>query len=267
EAAQAVAPDRPQVACFDTAFHQTIPPHAFRYALPEKLYREDRIRRYGFHGTSHRYVVRRAAKLTGKDLEESRWITCHLGNGCSMAAVENGRCLDTSMGLTPLEGLVMGTRSGDLDPAILLHLGREGWSFEDLDRLVNRESGLLGLSGISNDMRELEEHARNGSESAQLAIDAFCYRIRKYIGSFLAVLNGCDGIIFTGGIGEHGSNIRAKVLDRLTGLGIEIDPDRNAGIRGVEGLIGSADSKVEILVIPTDEEGEIARDAYRLIGG
>ncbi|MBC2600691.1 acetate/propionate family kinase [Puniceicoccus vermicola] len=266
EAARAIAPERPQVVCFDTAFHQTIPAEAYRYALPEKLYKEEKIRRYGFHGTSHRFVARRAAELTGKDPLASRWITCHLGNGCSMAAIENGRCLDTSMGLTPLEGMVMGTRSGDLDPAILLHLGRSGWSFEDIDRLINRESGLLGLSGISNDMRELEKHAAEGSESAQLAIDVFCYRIRKYIGSFLAVLNGCDGIVFTGGIGEYGSNIRAKSTERLSELGVEIDPDRNQNIRGVEGLIGAANAKIEILVIPTDEEGEIARDAYRLLG-
>ena len=267
EAARTIAPDRPQVACFDTAFHQSIPAHAYRYALPERLYREEKIRRYGFHGTSHRYVSRRAAELMGRDPLSSRWITCHLGNGCSMAAVENGRCLDTSMGLTPLEGLVMGTRCGDIDPAILLHLGRQGWSMKEIDSMLNRESGLLGLSGISNDMRELEQHAENGSTEAQLAIEVFCYRIRKYIGSFLAVLNGCDGIIFTGGIGEHGWRIRAKATAELSRLGVRLDPDRNREICGKEGLIGDDESPVEILVIPTDEEGEIARDAYRLVAG
>ncbi len=267
EAARAVAPDRPQIACFDTAFHQSIPPHAYRYALPERLYTEGRIRRYGFHGTSHRYVARRAAEITGKEPGSSSWITCHLGNGCSMSAIADGRCLDTSMGLTPLEGLVMGTRSGDLDPAILLHLGRSGWSFAELDRLVNRESGLLGLSGISNDMRELEKRAAEGHGGARLAIDVFCYRIRKYAGAFLAVLNGCDGIVFTGGIGEHGSAIRARTLEGMSELGVRIDDERNQEICGREGSIRHPDSKVEVLVIPTDEEGEIARDAYRLLSG
>tara|TARA_R100000027_G_scaffold67753_1_gene68552 strand:+ start:1011 stop:2207 length:1197 start_codon:yes stop_codon:yes gene_type:complete len=267
KAAMAVAPDRPQVVCFDTSFHQTLPPKAFRYAIPEKLYTEERIRRYGAHGTSHRYVSRRAAEITGKDVESSRWITCHLGNGASMAAIRDGRCVDTSMGLTPLEGLVMGTRCGDLDPAVLIHLGRLGWSFERLAKLLNHESGLLGLSGISNDMRELEMRAEAGSESSQLAIDVFCYRVKKYLGSFLAVLDGCDGIVFTGGIGEHGVKVREKATEGLSRLGVQIDCERNRNLRGAEGVISPDGAETQVLVIPTDEEGEIAWDTYCLIGG
>lgn len=266
EAAGRFAPGKPQVACFDTAFHQTLPPHAYRYALPERFYAEMGIRRYGFHGTSHQYVSRTAAERTGRDPRESRWITCHLGNGCSVAAVRDGRCVDTSMGFTPLEGLVMGTRSGDLDPAILVHLGRLGWSFDDLDRLLNRESGLLGLSGNSNDMRELEELGAKGDPAAKLAIDVFAHRVRKFIGAFLAVLGGCDGIVFTGGIGEHGAAVRERIVTGLDGIGIVLDRRRNEAPGG-DGRISADESPVDLLVVPTDEEGEIARETYRVASG
>jgi len=266
-AAQRFAPGKPQAAVFDTAFHQTIPPKAFRYALPEKLYRESGIRRYGFHGTSYQYVSRRASEFSGLPVEGSRWIICHLGNGCSIAAVENGRSVDTSMGMTPLEGLVMGSRSGDVDPAVLVHLARHGMDSDGIDRLLNRESGLLGLSGSSNDMRELTELRASGDEKASLAIDVFCHRVRKYIGAYLAVMGGCDGVVFTGGIGEHAINIREEILEGMAFLGLEFDPVSNAEVRGREGVISTGASKIRALVIPTDEEGEIARQTYRLVHG
>lgn len=265
EAARKLAPGKPQIAVFDTAFHQTIPRKAYRYAIPEKLYREKGIRRYGFHGTSHQYVSRRAAEFAGMDAHAGRWIVCHLGNGCSLAAVSSGRCVDTSMGMTPLEGLVMGSRSGDLDPAILVRLAREGWSADDLDRLLNRESGLLGLSGRSNDMRELEGLKADGDPAAGLAIDVFCHRVRKYIGAFMAVMGGCDGIVFTGGIGEYGVAVRGQILEGMEDMGIVLDAERNEAALGAEKEISSDESSIRIFVIPTDEEGEIAREVFRLL--
>ncbi len=264
EAARKLAPGKPQVAVFDTAFHQSIPPEAYRYAIPDELYREKGIRRYGFHGTSYQYVARRAPEIAGYPPGTGRWIICHLGNGCSVACVREGRCVDTSMGMTPLEGLVMGSRCGDLDPAVLIRLAGEGWSADELDRLLNRESGLLGISGRSNDMRELQDLRDRGDERAALAIDVFCHRVRKYVGAYLGILGGCDGIVFTGGIGAHGAEIREKVLRGMEGLGIVLGPEKNREACGGEAEISSPESRIRVLVVPTDEEGEIARETYRL---
>ena len=258
--------DTPQIACFDTAFHQTIPETAFLYALPYEMYENYRIRRYGFHGTSHRYVARRAAELAGKGKYDMDVITCHLGNGCSIAAIKEGKSVDTSMGLTPLEGVVMGTRTGDLDPAITFYLNRKGYSSEDLDALYNKKSGLLGISGTSNDMRDLGEKADGGDARAQLALDIFAYRIKKYIGSYLAVLNGCDAIIFTGGIGENDCKMRTSILGDMENLGVVLDADKNDSLKG-EGEVQANDSQVKVFVVPTDEEGAIARDTYQLVSG
>lgn len=254
----------PQVACFDTAFHATMPEIAFLYALPYSLYEKMQIRKYGFHGTSHRYVARRTAAILNRGKYGVNLITCHLGNGCSMAAVKNGRSVDTTMGLTPLEGLVMGTRTGDFDPAIIFHLIRKEYTPEQLDTLFNKKSGLLGISGISNDVRNLEEKAAAGSKRALLALDIFAYRIRKYIGAYLAVLNGCDAVVFAGGIGENGSRMRKRILENMETLGITLDPAKNDAAAGKEAEISAPGSKVRVFVIPTDEEIAIASDTYSL---
>ena len=259
-------PDVPQVACFDTAFHATIPQVAYMYALPYSLYEEFGIRRYGFHGTSHRYVARRAAKLLGKHKYDVNCITAHLGNGCSITAVRGGRSVDTSMGLTPLEGLVMGTRSGDFDPAILFYLADHGYDIGTLKRLCNKRSGLLGLSGESNDMRNLTEKAAAGDPRARLAIDIFCYRLRKYIGMYMAVLGRVDALVFTGGIGENAAEVRAAVCEGLEDFGIVLDTDRNEQAIGRrEGSISRPGGKIEVMVIPTDEEAAIAADTYKIV--
>ena len=261
-AAQHNLPHAIQVACFDTAFHATLPQTAYLYALPYELYEKYRVRRYGFHGTSHRYVARRAACLLGKGKDDVNIITCHLGNGCSMAAVKKGCSVDTSMGLTPLEGLVMGTRSGDLDPAILFYLADKGYSIQDLNALCNKKSGLLGISGRSNDMRNLRELAGAGDKRAQLAIDIFAYRIKKYIGAYTAVLGTVDAVVFTGGIGENGPDIRDRVCSDQMQIGIEIDPAKNEATLRKEGAISTPASRVKVFVIPTDEEAAIAKDTY-----
>jgi acetate kinase len=259
-----VFPGRLHVAVFDTAFHQTMPRHAYIYALPYDLYAKTRVRRYGFHGTSHRFVTMRAAQMMGIPLDQFYAITCHLGNGCSMAAVANGRSVDTTMGLTPLEGLVMGTRSGDIDPAIIFFLARaHGYPLDVVDQLLNKKSGLLGLSGLSNDMRTLLEAAPT-NERAQLAVDVFCYRIRKYIGSYLAALGRAHAVIFTGGIGENSLPVREKILEGLGALGIELDAAANLAARGREADIALPASRVRILVVPTNEELMIARDTYEI---
>lgn len=257
-----------QVAVFDTAFHQTLPEHAFLYALPYQYYRRHKIRRYGFHGTSHRYVAYRYRRLLNLPRENVNVLTLHLGNGCSIAAIKNGDSIDTSMGLTPLEGLVMGTRSGDIDPAIVEFIcEKEGLSVHEADTLLNKQSGLLGISGLTNDMRELLAEAReSGDRRARLAIEIFCYRIRKYIGSYLAAMNGADAIIFTGGIGENSSEIRAKICEKLNWLGIELDAKSNENPSlGRERQISTENSHVKVFVIPTNEELLIARDTARLI--
>lgn len=258
----------PQVAVFDTAFHQTLPAHAFLYALPYQLYRRYRVRRYGFHGTSHRYVAYRYRQLRQIPRDQVNIITLHLGNGCSAAAIRNGNSIDTSMGLTPLEGLVMGTRCGDIDPAIIDFIAtKEGLSSGEVETLLNKQSGLLGISGLTSDMRELlaEAHEEN-DRRALLAIEIFCYRVRKYIGAYLAAMNGADAIVFTGGVGENSWEIRSRVCDGLQWLGVELDDDLNrAHIAGREGLISSNGSRLVTYVIPTDEELLIARDTARCV--
>ncbi len=263
-AAQKSLPDAVQVACFDTAFHTTIPQVAYIYALPYEIYEKFRVRRYGFHGTSHKYVARRCAAIMGKGKYDINVITCHLGNGCSITAVKAGKSIDTSMGLTPLEGLVMGTRSGDFDPAILFYLSEKGYSTEELNNMCNKKSGLLGISGVSNDMRNLREQAQAGNERAQLAFDIFCYRIKKYIGAYTAALGKLDAIVFTGGIGENAPDVRAQCCNDLEQIGVSIDPAANVETNRVEGLITSADSRVKVYVIPTNEELAIAQDTFKL---
>ena len=260
----------PQVAVFDTAFHQTLPEHAYLYALPYQLYRRHRIRRYGFHGTSHRYVAYRYRTSRGIVREATNIITLHLGNGCSIAAIRAGDSIDTSMGLTPLEGLVMGTRSGDLDPSIVDFVAsKEGLSAREVESLLNKQSGLLGISGLTDDMRELLDEAHeNNDRRARLAVEIFCYRVRKYIGAYLAAMKGADAIVFTGGIGENSQEVRAAICDGLSWLGIEIDQERNAAhTAGREGQISADTSRVAIYVIPTNEELLIARDTVRVISG
>jgi acetate kinase len=258
----------PQVAVFDTAFHQTLPDHAFLYALPYQLYRRYRVRRYGFHGTSHRYVAYRYRQLRHIPREQVNIITLHLGNGCSAAAIRNGNSIDTSMGLTPLEGLVMGTRCGDIDPAIIDFIAtKEGLSSGEVETLLNKQSGLLGISGLTSDMRELLAEAREENDRrALLAIEIFCYRVRKYIGAYLAAMNGADAIVFTGGVGENSWEIRSRVCEGLQWLGLELDDDQNhAHIAGRVGLISTAGSRLAAYVIPTDEELLIARDTARCV--
>ena len=263
-AAQRSLPHVCQVACFDTAFHATIPRVAYMYALPQELYERYHIRRYGFHGISHRYMARRVAALMDRGKYELNAITCHLGNGCSITAVKNGRSIDTSMGFTPLEGVPMGTRSGDMDPAILFYLGEKGYDAATLNVLCNKKSGLLGLSGLSNDMRNLEELAARGNERAKFAIDVFCYRIKKYIGAYAAVLECVDALIFTGGIGQNSVGVRESICAGLRQVGIRLDPVANRHTVGREGEVGAADSDVRIFVIPANEEAAIARDTYEL---
>ncbi len=259
-------PGMAQVAVFDTAFHQTLPEHAYLYALPYQFYRRHKIRRYGFHGTSHRYVAYRYRQIRGLEREQTNIITLHLGNGCSAAAILKGNSVDTSMGMTPLEGLVMGTRSGDIDPAIIDYLAdKEGLSPREVESLLNKQCGLIGISGLTNDMRELLEEAHeNNDRRARLAIDIFCYRVRKYIGAYLAALNGTDAIIFTGGIGENAAEIRAHVCEGLQWMGVELEVTRNEEMSGGrEGLISAESSRLAVYVVPTDEELLIARDTVR----
>jgi len=263
-AARAKLPHATQVACFDTAFHTSIPEVAHLYALPYELYEKYRIRRYGFHGTSHRYVARRASALLGIDKYQSNVITCHLGNGCSVAAVRQGRSVDTSMGFTPLEGLVMGTRSGDFDPAVLFYLADKGYELGSLNTLCNKKSGLLGISGASNDMRTLEELAEQGNKRAKLAIDIFCYRVRHYVGAYLAILNPLHAVVFTGGIGENSPLVRKAICQDLDHVGIQLGPRNDKATRGEETTISTDDSAVKVLVIPTNEEEAIAGDAFEI---
>lgn len=260
----------PQVAVFDTAFHQTLPEHAFLYALPYQMYRRHRIRRYGFHGTSHRYVAYRYRKVRGLAREATNIITLHLGNGCSIAAIKGGNSIDTSMGFTPLEGLVMGTRSGDLDASIVdLIAAKEGLSAREVETLLNKQSGLLGISGLTDDMRELLAEAHEHDDRrARLAIEIFCYRARKYIGSYLAAMNGAEAIVFTGGIGENSDEIRSRICADLIWLGVELDSGLNSA-HGADqgGRISSDRSRVAVYVIPTNEELLIARDTVRVVSG
>jgi len=264
QVARELLPGVPQVAVFDTAFHQSMPSHAFLYGLPYELYEKDGIRRYGFHGTSHKYVAQRAAALLGKPIEETNIITCHLGNGSSIAAVKGGHSVDTTMGLTPLEGLVMGTRCGDIDPAIIFHLARtKEMNIDQLDTLLNKKSGVQGLSNISNDMRVLEDMAIEGDEVANRTLDVYCYRIRKYIGAYMAALGPVDAVVFTAGVGENSPFIRERVCKGLEHLGIAIEAELNK-VRGKEQDVSQADATTRVLVVPTNEEMAIAIDTYRL---
>lgn len=263
EAARSLLPKVPQVAVFDTAFHQTMPETAYLYAIPYELYEKFGIRRYGFHGTSHRYVAHRAAEILGEPLEKLRMVTCHLGNGCSITAIKNGRSIDTSMGFTPLEGLVMGTRSGDIDPSIVFYLIGEGFSPREVEDILNKKSGLLGVSGVSNDIRDVEREAEAGSKRARLALDIFAYRAKKYIGAYTVVLGGLDILVFTGGIGENDPLIRRMICDNMSFLGLMIDEDANRVTVGRTGVISSRQSRVKVLVIPTDEELAIAEETRK----
>ncbi len=263
--AERFLPGVPQVAVFDTAFHQTMPPAAYLYGLPRELYDKYRIRRYGFHGTSHRYVASRALEILKRNPDNTNFITCHLGNGASITAIEAGKSIDTSMGFTPLEGLMMGTRSGDFDPAILGFLEERGYSAKDLSNMVNKKSGLLGLSGISNDLRDLEAAVDKGVNNAIEALDVYAHRVRQYIGAYAAELVKVDALIFTGGIGQHGTRMRERICHKLENIGIMMDYEKNAQDGSNEGVVSQPFSPTTILVIPTNEELQIALDAFELL--
>lgn len=264
-ACKALMPNTPMVAVFDTAFHQTMPDYAYMYALPYEYYEKYRIRRYGFHGTSHRYVSKMAAKMLGKPYESLKIITCHLGNGSSVAAVKNGKSVDTSMGFTPLAGVEMGTRSGDLDPAIIKHLTSvAGMGIDEINNVLNKKSGFLGISGVSSDSRDLEDAAEHGNRRAQLALNMFYYGVKKYIGAYAAAMGGVDAVVFTAGIGENSSHARKHICEGLEFLGIKIDEQKN-NTRGKAVDISADDSRVRVLIIPTDEELTIARDTKEIV--
>ncbi len=267
KACQELMPGTPMVAVFDTAFHQTMPPVAYTYALPYEYYEQDKVRRYGFHGTSHKYVSQRAAAMLGKPIEELKLISCHLGNGSSITAIDGGKSVDTSMGFTPLAGLPMGTRSGDLDAGILEYLmHKHGYNIDEMLNVLNKKSGVLGISGVSSDFRDLESAAPQGNQRAQLALDVFDYSVKKFIGSYAAAMGGVDAIIFTAGVGENGPDTRANVVSGLEFMGVKIDPEKN-NTRGKEVDVATDDSKVRILVIPTNEELMIAMDTAAITRG
>ncbi len=265
-AIQQLIPDVPQVGVFDTAFHQSMPDHAYMYAIPYSLYKKYGIRRYGFHGTSHRYVSKRACEILGEDCGNQRIISCHLGNGASVAAIHNGKSVDTSMGFTPLEGLIMGTRSGDVDPGVITYLmDKEKIGTRSASTLLNKHSGLLGITGVSSDSREIYDAAEEGHERSQLVIRMYNYRIKKYIGSYAAAMGGVDTLIFTGGVGENEKRTRAGVCEGLEFLGLELDQELNDNTRGEEKVISASGSKVKVLVVPTNEELVIAQDTKDII--
>ena len=265
DACKAILPGVPMVAVFDTAFHQTMPKKSYLYGLPHELYTKYGVRRYGFHGTSHKYVSQRAADMLGKDIADLKIITCHLGNGASIAAVDGGKCVDTSMGFTPLEGLIMGTRCGDIDAAILPFLMRkENLNADQLDAMMNKKSGVYGMTGISSDFRDIEDAAQAGDEKAQVALDAYAQRVKKYIGSYAAEMNGVDAVVFTAGVGENGIDMREMIASNMEFLGMKLDKEANK-VRGKERVISTEDSKVKILLIPTNEELMIARDTLALV--
>ena len=262
-ACQAVMPNTPQVAVFDTAFHMTMPPKAYRYAIPTEYYENDSIRRYGFHGTSHKYVTKRAIELMGR--KDIKLVNCHLGNGSSLSAVKDGKCQDTSMGLTPLAGVPMGTRSGDIDPAVVQFvMNKYGMSADECLNMLNKKSGVLALSGVSSDFRDIENGAEEGNENCALALDKFAYEVRKYIGSYAAALGGLDCLVFTAGVGENSASRRARICEGLEFLGVKLDPEKN-NTRGKEAIISADDSKVTVWVIPTNEELMIAQDTAALV--
>jgi len=266
-ACEEAMPGVPNVGVFDTAFHQTMPAKSYMYAIPYEYYEKHKIRKYGFHGTSHNYVSHRVAQIVGKPIEELKIITCHLGNGSSIAAVDGGKVLDTSMGLTPLDGLVMGTRSGSIDPAIIPFLAKnEGLSVEEIDNILNKKSGVLGISGVSSDFRDLDAAAAEGNERAALALDMFIHSVKGYIGRYASIMGGVDVVTFAGGVGENSIDTRAKILSGQEFMGIKIDADKNK-VRGQEAEISTADSKVKVYVVPTDEEMTIARDTKKIVEG
>ena len=265
KACQKLLPGVKMVAVFDTAFHQTMPDYAYMYAIPYEYYEKYKIRRYGFHGTSHRFVSKRASELMGKKIDQCNIITCHLGNGASVAAIKNGKTIDTSMGFTPLEGLIMGTRSGDIDPAVIPFLSeKEKMSIKEIDTLLNKKSGVLGVSGVSSDFRDIEGEAEKGNDRARLALDMFHTRVKKYIGAYMAELGNVDAVVFTAGLGENSAESRKEICKGLESLGIEIDVDANK-TRGKEQLISKKDSKIKVFVIPTNEELVIARDTLEIV--
>jgi acetate kinase len=264
-AIESIMPQVPQVAVFDTSFHQTIPAHAYMYALPYKYYEQYKVRRYGFHGTSHRYVAQKACQILGVDMADKKIITCHLGNGASIAAIDKGKSVDTSMGFTPLEGLVMGTRSGDVDAGILPFIAdKENKNIQDINNVLNKESGMFGVSGVSSDMRDIETAAAQKNERAQLALDMFYYRILKYVGAYAAAMSGVDIILFTGGIGENDVYVRQYVGERLKFMGVDFDQSLNEGVRGQDKLLTRPGSPVQLMTVTTDEELVIATDTFKL---
>ena len=259
-------PEVPQVGVFDTAFHQTMPPQAYLYGIPYSLYEKYKIRRYGFHGTSHKYVSKRACEILELDYDKQKIITCHLGNGASMAAIKGGKSVDTSMGMTPIEGLIMGTRCGDLDVGALLYIAdKEETSIQNTSTLVNKFSGMIGISGVSSDMRDIETAAENGNERAKIALEMYQYRVRKYIGAYAAAMGGVDVIVFAGGIGENDTITRTKSLEGLEFLGLEVDREKSLKSRGKEEIISTPESRIKIIVVPTDEELMIAADTHEII--
>ena len=264
EACKKIMPNTPMVAVFDTAFHQTMPPEAFMYALPYEYYEKDRIRKYGFHGTSHKYVSQQAVKILGKPAEELKIVTCHLGNGSSITAVKGGKCIDTSMGFTPLDGVPMGTRTGSMDPAVMTYLMKQGMSADEVDNLVNKKSGVAGVSGVSSDFRDLTAAANSGNDKAALALDMFTYQVKKYIGSYAAAMGGLDAVVFTAGVGENDAAIRKAIYSGLEFMGIKVDEAKNTTRGTVD--ISADDATVKTLVIPTDEEMMFAIDTQRLAG-
>jgi acetate kinase len=266
EAIEKLLPGLPQVAVFDTSFHQSMPEHSFLYALPYEMYSEDKIRRYGFHGTSHKFVAEKAANFLGLNWLDLKIITCHLGNGSSIAAIDHGKSIDTSMGYTPVEGLVMGTRVGDLDlGAMLSIMERNHMTTADANNLINKKSGLLGISGVSSDMRDIEDAAEAGNHRAKMSLEVFAYRVKKYIGAYTAALNGLDLLIFTGGIGENGCLPRKMICANMEYFGIDFDIEKNKGLRGTDAIISKDNSKVKVLTITTNEELVIARDTFKIV--
>lgn len=265
EACEAILKDVPMVGVFDTAFHQTMDKAAYLYSIPYELYEKHGIRRYGFHGTSHRYVSQRTAEILGKNVEDLKIVTCHLGNGASVAAVQNGKSIDTSMGFTPLEGLMMGTRAGDMDPAVVTFImEKENLDVAGINNLLNKDSGVLGVSGVSSDFRDVEDAAKEGNERAQVALEAYAIKVKKYIGAYMAEMGGADAVVFTAGLGENGIETRADICRGLEGLGIEMDYEKNK-VRGKETIVSTDASKVKILVVPTNEELMIAKDTKEIV--
>lgn len=265
DACRQIMPDVPMVAVFDTAFHQTMPRHAYIYALPYEIYEKYGLRRYGFHGTSHKYVSERAAKMLNKPIEELKIVSCHLGNGASICAVKYGKSIETSMGFTPLQGLCMGTRSGTIDPAVISFLmEKEKMTVKDISDFLNKKSGVLGVSGVSSDFRDIQEAAESGNDRAKLALDIFCYRVKRFIGDYITIMNGVDAVVFTAGIGENNDYVRREVLTDMDFLGIKIDQEKNK-TRGEEVDISAEDAKVRTLIIPTNEELAIARETVELV--